>query len=267
MAGLAKYFIESENIGLYEQIFENVNIIDCHAHIGRDIDGHHMSAGELVKELDRNDIDKAIIFPLNDPHAGSNFSQPNDDIYRAFKFRSTRFIPFFRLNPNNDWKAEFNKRVNQGFKGVKLHPLSQQFSITSPSAMKLYEKIEKENLILMIHSGFGLDRVADQLNTVTKRFPKLKLIIGHGGFVDIENIIKLLKDRNNVLFDTSTMRIFDLITLLKSVSYKKILFGSDIPYYNQTLALQMLIDSANIARETPNQIQSMLGENLQKWLK
>lgn len=267
MSGLAKYFIESENIGLYEQIFEKVNIIDCHAHVGSDIDGHHMNAGELIKELDRNDIDKAIIFPLNDPHAGSNFSQPNDKIWRAFKSSSTRFIPFFRLHPKYDWREEFEKRVSQGFVGLKLHPSSQNFSLTSQRAMKLYEKLEDAGLIMLIHLGFGFDSIATDMNTIARTFPKLRILLGHGAFPDLINAIHLLPKHNNVLFEVSTMRVFDLLELLKSVSSQKIAFGSDIPYYDQTLSLQLLVDSATLARKQPHQIRRMLGENIEKWLR
>lgn len=267
MASLSKYFIENENIGLYEQIFENVNIMDCHTHIGVDRDSHRLGAKQLVKMMASNDINQAISFPLDDPKAGTDFSRPNERIRIAYRKYPKRIIPFFRLNPNHNWEKEFEKRTGQGFRGVKLHPRSQGFEISAQAAMKLYDKMEKAGLILLIHAGFGLEYVADELYKVAKAFPKLRIIIGHGGFVELDNVIKLLKERENILFDTSTMRVFDLMELMKNVSYRKITFGSDTPIYDQTLALQMLVDSAAIAKQTPNQVRSMLGENLQKWLK
>ena len=239
---------------------------ECVGHMDEQdqIFGFIQLTGAVVKG---NGVDRAIIFPMDDPKTGNNFAIPNERILKAYKEHPTKFIPFFRLNPNYEWEKEFQKRVEQGFFGVKLHPRSQNFEMNSAMAMKLYKRIEKENLMLLIHAGFGLDYVADDLNQIARKFPKIRLIVGHGGFPELQNVMKLLRARDNVLFDTSTMRVFDLVELLKRVSYKKMIFGSDIPLYDQTLALQMLVDSATLARQTPNQIRSILGENIQKWLK
>ena len=107
MATLQKYFIESGNIGIYEQIFENINIIDAHTHIGFDIDGHNLNAPTLLESMKRNEINESIIFPANDPRQGKTFNQPNEVIWRAHKKNPDQFIPFFRLNPNHAWKEEF----------------------------------------------------------------------------------------------------------------------------------------------------------------
>src|SRR3989338_7252398 len=251
MPALHKYFIESENINLYEQIFENVTIIDAHMHIGVDKDGHSLTASALLSNLKANEINRAIVFPMDDPQAGKAFTKPNDRIYNAYRNSPDILVPFFRLDPNYDWSGELDKRLSQGFRGIKLHPRSQNFGISSPQAIRLYERLEKENLMMLIHTGFGIDSVAQELHKVATAFPKLRILVGHGGFPDLDNVIKLLAPLDNVLFEISTMRIFDLIELLKNVSSKKIVFGSDLPYYDQTLSLQVLIDSANLARKSP----------------
>ena len=267
MPALDKYFIESENLGTYEQIFENITIIDSHTHVGSDLDGHTLGVSELRKKMKHNDIDKSIIFPLNDPRAGKTFSYPNDRVLKAFKKHPDRFIPFFRLNPNYEWRKEFNKRLSQGFRGLKMHPSSQNFRIYSSSTSKIYELLEKHNLPILLHCGFGVDQIADDLLKVSKSFKNLKIILGHGGFGELDEVIKLLAERPNVFFETSAMRFFDLVELLHHVSYKKIIFGSDVPYYDQTLSLQMLVDSATLTNHSPNQIKMILGGNIEKWLK
>ena len=259
------YSLTSENIGIYEEIFENVKIIDCHTHIGKDKDGHKMSADRIIKLMDTSNVNKAIAFPLNDENQSVNFNESNDAIWLAAKVYQDRIIPFFRLDPNIGWKEEFKTRVSQGFKGIKLHPRSQNFKLTSSKVMNLYEEAEKNKLAILVHTGFGLEQVADDLLEITKRFPKLKIIIGHAGFVDLDNVIKKLAKKENVLFDTSSLKIFDLFDLLKKVDYQKITFGSDIPYYDIDLALEGLIDSSITVGKTAYQIKKILGGNIQKW--
>lgn len=262
----SKYSITSENIGIYEEIFENVQIVDCHTHIGKDEDGHALTADRLIKLMDKSRIDKAIAFPLNDPRNNRTFTEPNDAILLAAKVYENRIVPFFRLNPNVGWKNEFKLRVEQGFRGVKLHPRSQNFGLTSKKAMDVYEECEKNNLIILTHMGFGLETVADDIKKIAKKFPKLKLILGHSAFVDIQDVIKKTSHLDNVLFDTSTVKMFDLFDLLRKVDYRKIIFGSDIPYYDIDLALEGLIDAAITVGKTANQIKKILGGNITKWL-
>ena len=70
-----------------------------------------------------------------------------------------------------------------------------------------------------------------------------------------------------MLFDTSTLRIFDLLNLMNTLEYTKIVFGSDIPYYDFDLALEMVVDTAIICNKNPSQIKAMLGGNILKWFK
>jgi uncharacterized protein len=261
----SKYSITSENIGIYEEIFENVKIIDCHTHIGKDKDGHTNSADKLIKFMNASNVNRSIAFPLNDPRNNIDFNEANDEILLAWKVYKEKIIPFFRLNPMHSWKKEFNLRVEQGFKGIKLHPRSQNFKITQSRAMEVYAECEKNNIIIMMHTGFGLEEIADDIFTVAKKFPKLKLILGHSGFVDLDNVIKKMANRDNILFDTSTLKIFDLIDLLKKVDHKKIAFGSDIPYCEIDLALEGIVDSAIIVGKTANQIRNILGGNILRW--
>ena len=261
----SSYSLTSENIGIYEEIFENLQIIDCHTHIGVDIDGHKMTSDKLIKLMDLSNINKSISFPLNDARDNKSFHRANDEILLASEVYKDRIIPFFRINPNIGWKEEFNLRLSQGFKGVKLHPRSQNFKLTSSKIMNVYEACSRNKLVIMMHTGFGLEEIADELVTITKKFPDLKIIIGHAGFVDLSNMIKKIARMKNIIFDTSTVKIFDLFDLLKNVDNDKIAFGSDIPYYDIDLALEGLIDSAITCGLGAGQIKKLLGGNIKKW--
>ena len=68
---------------------------------------------------------------MNDPRQGFCFEHPNDLIWAAFEAYPDRLLPFFRLNPNFPTREEYERRVAQGFRGIKLHPRSQSFRIAS----------------------------------------------------------------------------------------------------------------------------------------
>src|SRR3989338_11313409 len=79
------------------------------------------------------------------------FSKLNDRIYEFYKKYPASIIPFFRLNPKTKWRKEYEKRVLQGFMGIKLHPRSQEFGIASNHVRKIYELAEKNRLPVLIH--------------------------------------------------------------------------------------------------------------------
>lgn len=263
---LPRIFFDRENFEAYETIFSNVMVIDAHTHIGRDKDGHGIDEKSFIYKMRRAHINKAVVFPLNEPN-DIIFSKSNDRVCHFYKRFPKYIIPFFRLNPKKKWKKEYEKRLLQGFAGVKLHPRSQDFGIASYEAMKIYDRAEKNQLPVLIHSGFGLDNVSSDIKKVAYAFPKLRLILGHSAFVDLENTVKAVGNRNNVLFDTSTLRIFTLLSLINSLDHTKIVFGSDVPYYDFDLALEMIVDTAIICNKNPNQIKAILGENILKWFK
>ncbi|MBI2657651.1 amidohydrolase family protein [Candidatus Woesearchaeota archaeon] len=263
---LPRIFFDRENFEAYETIFSNVMIIDAHTHIGRDRDGHGVDEHNFIRQMKMSHINKAVVFPLNEPN-DINFSKSNDRVHNFYKNFPKYIIPFFRLNPGKKWKKECQKRLLQGFMGIKLHPRSQDFGIASRQVMKIYEKAEKNRLPVLIHTGFGLDNIAHDIKKVVDTFPKLRLILGHSAFVDFEATIKVAGKRDNVLFDTSTLRVFSLMNLLNSLDHTKIVFGSDVPYYDFDLALEMLVDTAIICNKNPNQIRAILGGNIMKWFK
>lgn len=260
----SKYSLTSDTIGLYEEIFEDLFIFDAHAHIGMDKDGSKMSVEALIKAMKESHVISAIIFPLNDPVHYKDFAKPNNVVLAAHKKYPKNLIPFFRLNPNFNWEDEFDRCVSLGFRGIKLHPRSQNFEIGSAEATKIYRRAEEKKLVVLMHLGIGTEegKIADKLLTITRKFPKLRLILGHGAFVDLDNAIKKLGRTKNVLFDLSTMQIFDLFTLMSHVNEKKLVFGSDIPYYDIGISLEAVIDTALMLNKSPSQIQDMLGNNL-----
>ncbi|MFH1641380.1 MAG: amidohydrolase family protein [Nanoarchaeota archaeon] len=263
-----RYNLDASSSKIFEEIFENLVIVDSHVHIGRDLDKHVINTKQLVKNMDYARVNKAICFPLNNPNYSLSFTKPNDTIYQAYKKYPERIIPFCRLNPRySDWKKELELRVSQGFKGIKLHPRSQRFRINSSEVKKIILQAQDNNLIILFHTGFGVKYLAEDLLNIIHKFPKVKFILGHSAFPDIHKVIKNMNNQDNVVFETSTLRTFDIFDLLKNVSYKKIIFGSDIPYYDQVLSLEVLIHTALILKKTSNQIKEILGANIIRWLK
>ncbi|TAL51552.1 MAG: hypothetical protein EPN86_06455 [Nanoarchaeota archaeon] len=246
------------------KILENTQIWDAHIHLGIDRDGNTQSFEEIISQMKYHKVGKAVVFPFDAINRANSFHVPNGYILSAFNKRPKMIIPFFRLDPNLAWKKEALLRAKQGFRGIKLHPRAQNFSLVDPKAMRIYEFAEERNLPVLVHTGLGTEKIASHAERITRRFKDLKLILGHAGFVDIEGVVGLLlrKPYLHVYLETSTLKIYDLYDILRKIPANKIIFGSDIPYADMQVGIEALIDVALMLGFSENDIQNMLYRNL-----
>jgi len=72
------------------------------------------------------------------------------------------------------------------------------------------------------------------LAKLAKSFPNLKIILGHAGLA-MEFAIDFgltLKQYKNIYFETSCSIPYAILSLIKTVGHKRLLFGSDAPVTN-----------------------------------
>ena len=176
-----------------------------------------------------------------------------------------KLVPFFRLNPRIGWKEEIKRRVEEGFMGIKLHPHSQNFGIASPQAMEIYAAAEHHDLPVLVHTGYGLNEISNELGDIIKNFPKLRLILGHAAFVDMDNIIKKLSKSKYVVFETSATSVLDLYNLIDVADRNGIMFGSDMPYIDCGYSLESVVHVASTLNINMRDLGKILSWNAQKW--
>ena len=247
-------------------VFESDPVWDAHAHLGKDIDGHELSLDDLFAELDRYHVRGAVIFPFDDPDQGEDFRVPNDRIWTAYQKAPDRLIPFLRLNPNGPWEAEYERCVARGHRGIKLHPRAQRFQVASALARPLFARAAADGLPVLIHTGFGMGAITDELAGLSAEFSELKLILGHSSFIDMPDALRVLAPYPHVYFETSVVRVYDLFTLLSSVDPSRVLYGSDLPYASSYSSLQVLIMIAHFAGLGRTHLPHLLGGNLLRLL-
>ena len=140
-----------------------VEVFDAHAHIGVDVDGRTMTADGMHERMEAAGVKRSIVFPLNDPNARDDYSGPNDVVWNAYEEYPSLFVPFFRLNPHLDYEKEFERCVERGFMGLKLHPVSQQFELDDERVVRLLGMAAEADVPVLIHAGFAMQRVVEPL--------------------------------------------------------------------------------------------------------
>lgn len=257
---------ESEALDPYRGLLTGLSVWDAHAHVGCDIDGTRLSAAQVVERLDLLGVERAVVFPMNDPRQGFCFQHPNDLVWAAYRRFPERLIPFFRLNPNFPSREEYERRVEQGFRGIKLHPRSQSFSISQPEAMELYTWAEADGLPVLLHTGRGAGDVVPEVRRVVDAHPYLRLILGHSALHDLPECCAQCRNCDWVLFDTSTLDRDQLRGLLSGTDPRKVTYGSDMPFSHHGHELALLLEVAEELGLSRESLELILGGNLRRWL-
>ncbi|WP_119070646.1 amidohydrolase family protein [Rubrobacter indicoceani] len=253
---------------LWREILRHIperGIFDAHSHIGEDLDGRGMSAAGMRKRQDAAGVTRSIVFPLNDPAAAEDFSGPNDILWEAYGEFPEHFVPFFRLNPHNDYDREFERCVERGFVGLKLHPTSQNFDLDDKRAVRLFTMAAEADLPVIIHAGFGMGRIVEPLLPTVEANPDLRLLLGHAAFVEVLEAVKAFAPHPNVLFETSVARAAEVYTLLTNLDPSRVVFGSDIPYGDLPSTLYAVVASAKEAGLTEDELAMILSSNIRRW--
>ena len=137
-------------------------------------------------------------------------------------------MPFFRLNPHRPYETEFARCLERGFRGLKLHPVSQKFELDDPKAVELFRMAAEADLPVIIHAGFGMQRIVEPLLPTVEAHPELRLILGHSAMVEVLEAARVFADHPNVIFETSVAKSKDIYVLMRSLDHSRICYGSDI---------------------------------------
>ncbi len=155
--------------------------------------------------------------------------------------RYPQYIPFGALNPeiHLDPVAEFERQLDLGVKGLKIHGVHCQHRVNDKRLYPAYEICQDRNLPLMMHAGTSVFpgtrlRHADpyDYDDVAVDFPSLNLILCHGGrgfWYELAEYMVIRHD--NVYIDLSGLPPKNLLSYypkLAKLSHR-FLFGTDFP--------------------------------------
>jgi predicted TIM-barrel fold metal-dependent hydrolase len=171
--------------------------IDIHTHVGTFYHGKELTADGLIRLMDRDGIEKAVILPLVSPES-SPYPQTSESALAAARKHPDRLIPFCCVDPRcttgrperfghveglKGLKAILKRYQDAGARGLGEHKVGLPFS--HPLMMTLYDACQDLSLPILFHlddirsfDTAGLPRLEEAL----KAFPKLPFIGHAAGF-------------------------------------------------------------------------------------
>ena len=263
---------------------------------------NYVNQETILKELDINIIDRGVLLPV-EPWL------PTDVIGKNFS--NDKFMLLGSLDVNSidikDIENKIDKYITEyKIVGLKLHPNLQNFkpqpshnsSQVSEKLKVIYSVAEKNKLYLLFHGGISnytniIDLkynyiIRSRTNALLKNFCdengkseifgkyNIPIVIAHLGHYGVANpnynLVKVINQRfDNVYFDTAGVSPSLLKNIIRLISSKKIIFGSDALYnkvsYN-IYFLYLAVKDSRFDERTENILLNILGHNyLSKILK
>ena len=234
-------------------------VIDAHTHLGLDEDGRSLTLEELLTQLDHAQARRACVFPLHDPERKPAYSLPNDRVLQWASESDGRLVPFARLDPFEGPLAEAERMLNNGARGIKLHPRAQDFTFDGGELDEVFKLCEDAGVPVLIHAGRGLPPLADGLADLALRHPGTPLILAHGAICDQGILSTRLAGHPAILYDISCFFPLDVIELFARVPAERIVFAADPPYGRTATTLYMALRVARQARLDETATRLMLG--------
>jgi uncharacterized protein len=240
-----------------------LSFFDAHTHIGsNDPDGGRCTAEQLLKLLEPIDS-RAVVFPTQEP---DGYREANERVLSEAAASKGRLVPFCRLNPHDAPVDEASHCVEQGARGIKLHPRAEAFALDAHPVRRIFGFAHEYELPVLIHAGRGIPALGKHSLELAAEFPGARIILAHAAVSDVSWICGSLPDYPNVFIDTSWWNPVDLLSLFAYAPPGRILFASDAPYGMPAMNAILTLRCAQQAGLSPEQIKSVAGDQLERLL-
>ena len=224
----------------------------------------------LLASMDRAGVDASVIAAV-----ATRPGQAEGILAWCKAIASRRIVPFPSFHPLDADAAQWPKRfAAEGFRGVKMHPMYQEFAADEPRLLELYAAIADAGLLLLIHCGqdiawpAGNDQASPaRMAAALAAVPKLKLVATHmGGWRVWDEAEQCIIGKNCLLetsFSLDALPAERAAAMIRRHGVARTVWGTDSPWADQKAELERLA-GLGLSKDEFRQIagvnaQSLLG--------
>lgn len=192
------------------------------------------SAEGLIGLMDKFGVDRAAICSLNS--ILYDCTEGNEEVVEATKQHPNRFVGITTLYPHDQKRlVEFENSIDKyGMKGLELQPHYHQYELNDGTIDPFLEVAIKRKvpvfIPLCLSMNFNFPRVKmSEVSRLVNTYPEATYIIGKFSY-EIEEVLRLMKQHDNVFVETSGLQLmYGIERLVEEVGAERILFGSGMP--------------------------------------
>ena len=160
-----------------------------------------------------------------------------------------QLVPYLSLDPSmgeDGALAELTVRVEEGARGIKLHPANQRYFPSDQRLWPVYEEAQRLGLPVISHSGLHFDARLPAYASPTaflemlEAFPRLTVVLAHLGHGFLDDSFTMAARYPTLFFDCSyvvegsadppLISDQDAVAIFRRLGMDRVLFGSDWPW-------------------------------------
>lgn len=223
-----------------------MRIVDAQVHIGQSIQGAEQTTDDLLRRMERLEIEMAVLVPFRPPDY--RYEPQNDLILNACQAAPNRFYGLGRVDARLKSAAgEAERCLNLGLAGIYLHPWEDAIAISDRKMDRILEVCARLRAPVMVEGGYPWVSEPTQIGDLAARFPDVQIIMTNGGQINISgmgqrNARLALEGHANIHMTTTGVYREDFIEeVLTEVDSARVLFGSQSPLFDQDFELHRVL--------------------------
>src|SRR5688572_29035037 len=201
---------------------------------------------KLLRQMDADGIERVGLINYVSPDVMGFTAACNDWMIRYASADRSRLIPFGSVHPKftNDVAGETRRIIDAGVRALKVHPPHQllranAYLFDQPTLADHYRVAEEAGVPVTIHTGTSVfpgarSRLGDPMDVddVAVDFPKLKILLAHGGRpLWMEAAFFVVRRHPNVFLEISGIppaKLLEYFPRLEELA-GKVVWGTDWP--------------------------------------
>jgi hypothetical protein len=209
-------------------------IVDAHTHLFKGyVTQRGLSTGEFVAGLQRAQVDKALVFTLEEGFFGP--SRPANDALAAAAHEFPGVLyPVCTVHPRDGEAAVQEMRrcaKDLGMVALKLHPWLQAFSVVEESVMRVLQVAAQLSWPVVFHDGTPPYSTPLQIAYLASQVPETTVILGHAGLSDFPREALAAAERHsNILLCPCGVPLLWIRKFVHQIGVERVIYGSDYPF-------------------------------------
>jgi uncharacterized protein len=212
---------------------------DFRVFLGRSFDGAEQTAEELLVNMDRLKIDRALVCPFKP--ISYDLNQANTWLASQINKHPDRLVGAARVDPWQPDAIEILKRAFEmlGLRALYLNPWEECFRIDMEQLCPLVDALQSYRAPLLVAAGYPWVSEAFQVQKLAARWPGVSIVMSNGGQINISglgqaDVTQAMKISSNLSIDTAGVYRQDFIEeTVQTFGADRVLFGSGAPYFDQ----------------------------------
>jgi hypothetical protein len=249
-------------------------IIDAHAHVSATTYG---DVGVYLNQLRETGIERGVIVPggtvdvrrMTDYITGKakpeNPVPDNRYVEEVCRAHREKLWAFVCIDPHEpDAVEHLEKSFQRGFYGLKLSPLTHQFSFAGKAVAALASCCGHYGYPVYSHVVFSPGASTARFIALARQFPKTNFILGHMGFGPADReALEATRELDNLFLETSTGSFLHIQEAVKAAGPEKLIFGSEFPLSHPAVELEKIL----LLQLSDDELDKILGANIRTLLR